>query len=70
MAETTDDVPDWAKIWLDLDTAQWLHELADRDYGGDINVALNSVLRAEMARTAKPQDKWAGLEVRRKTLRR
>lgn len=65
MADDTDEVPDWAKVWLDRDVAAWLHLQADKYFGGDINLTLNEMLRIPMAMSAKPDDPWAGITAHR-----
>lgn len=64
--ETTDEVPDWAKIWLERDVASWLHVIADRYFAGNTELALNEMLRIPMALSTKPDDPWAGIEAHRK----
>jgi hypothetical protein len=64
--ETTDEVPDWAKVWLDLDVAAWLHEVADKYFAGSVQLALNEMLRVPMAMSQKPDDRWVGLEAKKK----
>jgi hypothetical protein len=64
--ETTDEVPDWAKVWLDRDVAAWLHVQADRFFGGNVDLALNEFLRVVMEMSAKPDDPWAGIEAHRR----
>ncbi len=59
MPDETNKVPEWAKIWLDMDVATWLHEQADRHYGGNVELALNETLRAVKARMTNPGDLWA-----------
>lgn len=67
MAGTTDEVPDWAKLWLDRDVAVWLHEIADKYFGGNIELTLNEMLRVPMAMSAKPDDPWAGIMAHQKS---
>ncbi len=45
---------------LDEDVAKWLHEVADRDYSGDVGVAMNAALRGMMIARTNP-DPWAGV---------
>lgn len=56
--ETTDEVPDWAKLWLDRDVAQWLHIEADRYFGGNVELCTNEMLRIVMAMSMNPEDPW------------
>lgn len=63
--ETTDEVPDWAKVWLDRDVATWLHLIADKYFAGDVGLALNEMLRIPMAMHNKPDDPWAGIMAHR-----
>lgn len=51
--------PDWSSIWLDPDVAQWLHEQAERLFGGDTGLALNEFIRVLMAMERQPDDMWA-----------
>lgn len=59
--DTTDEVPDWAKLWLEPDVAAFLHRVADSYFNGDVNLALNEVLRINVAMYEKPNDMWAGI---------
>jgi hypothetical protein len=68
--ETTDEVPDWAKVWLDRDVAQWLHTTADREFGGNVELCMNEMLRVVMAVSTKPDDPWAGVERHRRAFAR
>jgi hypothetical protein len=54
----TEQVPDWAKVWLHRDVAQWLHALADAKFQGDVEAALNATVRSVMnqQREPRPQD--------------
>lgn len=63
---TTDEVPDWAKLWLDRDVAQFLHVLADKYFGGNVELTMNELLRISMAMYNKPDDRWAGIEAHRR----
>lgn len=56
---------------LDDDVDRWLQELADRDFGGDAQLALNESLRAVMVAMREPQDPWAAVtwQARRKAQR-
>lgn len=58
-------------LWLDEDIAVFLHELADREFGGDVELAMNDCLRAIMDAMAQPNDPWAavGGQARRKAVR-
>lgn len=59
---TTDEVPDWAKLWLADDVAAWLHKIAVTYFGGDVEMALNEMLRVPMAMSSQPDNPWAGIE--------
>jgi hypothetical protein len=61
MSESTDEVPDWANVWLDDDVAAWLHEQADEHFDGDVGRTLNSAVRVVMALVTQPQDPWAAV---------
>lgn len=45
-----DEVPDWAKLWLDIEVAEWLHRQADDYFDGNVERALNETLRLAMER--------------------
>jgi hypothetical protein len=64
MPDTTDGVPDRAELRLDLDVAKWLRGIAVEFFGGDVQTALNEMLRVPMAMNASPDDPWAGIEAR------
>lgn len=66
MAGTTDEVPDWAKVWLDHDVATWLHVIADKYFAGNVELAMNEMLRVTMAMSTKPDDPWAGIMAQQK----
>ncbi len=55
---------EWPPLSLDRDVAVWLHILADRDYDGDMRLALNEMLRVVMAQSQGPGEPWAALERR------
>ncbi len=59
-------------LWLDEDVAQFLHDLADREFGGDVEAAMNDCLRAMMAAMTPPSDPWGavGFQARSKAARR
>lgn len=65
----SDDVPDYAKVWLELDVAQFLHEEADLHYDGDVSVALNTIMRAVIKLSQNPEDPWAFIDKRMRTRR-
>ena len=58
------DIPETALLWLDRDVAAWLHRVADRDFGGDRQLALNGELRATMAADPVRDDPWALVRAR------
>jgi hypothetical protein len=64
--DTTDEVPDWAKVWFDRDVAEWLHVIADKYFAGNVELAMNEMLRITMAMYNKPDDRWAGIEEHRR----
>ena len=60
--DTTDEVPDWAKLWLDRDVAEFLHKIADEHFDGNVELTLNELIRILKAMYNKPDDMWAGIE--------
>lgn len=48
-------------LWLDLDVAEYLHQIADAYYDGDVEQAMNACIRAVMAAEKAPDDPWAGI---------
>lgn len=53
--------PERGPLTLDVDVAQWLHELADKDYAGDVGQAMNESLRAMMIAMREPADPWGAV---------
>lgn len=53
------DVPEEALLWLDEDNAVFLHAMADRFFAGDVNTALNAVVRSVAQAQQAPHDPWA-----------
>lgn len=48
-------------LWMDEDVAQFLHDLADLHYEGNVEKAMNESLRAVMIAMRTPEDPWAGV---------
>lgn len=46
---------------LDDDVALVLHDIAERRFGGDVQMALNEELRAILLAELKPDDPWAAI---------
>ncbi len=55
------DSPDRGVLYLDEDVSQFLHELADREFEGDVQMAMNETIRAMQVAMTKPQDPWASV---------
>lgn len=64
MSGTTDEVPDETPYRLDEDVTDWLYALADQDYGGDVELALNEALHVVMEVSIGREDPWAAIERR------
>jgi hypothetical protein len=56
--ESTDEVPDGEKLWLDRDVATWLHLEADRHFAGNVELCMNEMLRIVMQMSLHPDDPW------------
>lgn len=59
------EIPEDAQLWLSSDNAVWLHAIADKHYGGDVEKALNSLLSYTKAMLTPPHNapaSWTALE--------
>lgn len=59
-------------LWLAEDVAEFLHDLADKEFGGDVELAMNESIRAIMVAMQEPDNPWAAVswQARRKAERR
>lgn len=57
-------------LWLDPDVAAWLHRVAEANYDGDVQRAMNVKLRVAMLATEPPDDPWKAAMYEAATVRR
>lgn len=53
-------LPEQALLWIDPEVMKWLYTVADDRYAGNVEKALNVMLRVAMKVHLGPEDDWWG----------
>lgn len=54
------EVPEDAQLWIDPEVMKWLYTVAEDRYNGNVEKALNVILRVAMKVHLGPADDWWG----------